>query len=290
MTNTSPARIRRRRRRRPISFGVIFVCAGLCLLLGLFEKPAQSPRASRIIRTVADSYSFAEYSVPVRKSAYSRRVIYPYSVIPGGVRNAGDLVREVNRDPVVAAHYADFKTADARTVRVQDAKLVYVSYRVDNKVFWTAQKVKLPQGEQLLTDGQNLVRARCGNRVSAQPQQPTSQEEPAPEILDTPIIPVDTFPMVADTVPAVGSLELIEDVRIPMPLLPSLVNPPEMLIPANKPSEERILPYIPPSYYPPLYIVTERHLDVSGVPEPGTLLLVASGLAAQVLIRISSKK
>ena len=117
--------------------------------------------------------------------------MYPYSVIPGGAQNGSELASEINRDPVVAAHYSSFNVEKARAVAVRNESLVHVSYRINNKVFWTAKKVKLAQGERLITDGQNLARSRCGNRVSVLAQAPTSPDEPPAEVLDTPLTPAE---------------------------------------------------------------------------------------------------
>src|SRR5437764_1059357 len=38
------------------------------------------------------------------------------------------------------------------------------------------KRVWLPEGEAVLTDGDNLARARCGNRISFTPQQPVGPE------------------------------------------------------------------------------------------------------------------
>jgi hypothetical protein len=294
MTNSIHGRrIRRRRIRRPLSLAAFFFCVGLCLLFGVFEQSAQSPRVAGIIRTVPDSYSFADYTVPISKEANSERVAYPYSVIRGGAHDRGELVSEIRRDPVVAAHYADFSAAAAQVVRVRDDKFAYVSYRIDDKIFWTSKKVRLARGEQLITDGKNLARTRCGNRVSVEPKQPTSTVEPAPEVFETPIIPINADLFASDTVPAAEALQLPENFVSPLPPLPDLVNPPSMLTLEDRFFWEEFFPYSPSGNFSPALIFStqEEQPNLPGVPEPGTLILLASGLAAQILFkRIASKK
>ena len=281
--------IRRRRIRRPLSLAAFFFCMGLCLLFGVFEQSAQSPRVAGIIRTVPDSYSFADYTVPISKEANSERGAYPYSVIRGGAHDRDELVSEIRRDPVVAAHYADFNAAAAQVVRVRDDKFAYVSYRIDSKIFWTSKKVKLARGEQLITDGQNLARTRCGNRVSVEAKQPTSTVEPAPEVFETPIIPINADLFASDTVPAAESLPLPENFISP---LPDLVSPPSMLTLEDRFFGEEFFPYSPSGDFSPSFIFSqEEHSVPPEVPEPGTLILLAAGLAAQVLFkRMASKK
>jgi hypothetical protein len=112
--------------------------------------------------------------------------VYPYSVIPGGIRDVNELREAAARDYVVARHFAKFDYSHARLVRVNQARAVYLSYRIREHVFWTHKQVMLQAGELLLTDGKIAARTRCGNQVSELPQQETSPEEPAAEVFDQP--------------------------------------------------------------------------------------------------------
>lgn len=114
------------------------------------------------------------------------RLVYPYSVIPGGVASAEDVIEAARRDPVVARHYAAFDPRRARTVTLRQPRLAYVSYRVKDKVFFTKKPVRLFEGEQVITDGKTTIRARCGNKVEEAPQVAVSAEEPPEEVLNTP--------------------------------------------------------------------------------------------------------
>jgi hypothetical protein len=117
------------------------------------------------------------------------RTVYPYSVIAGGAQSAQELREAVAVDPVVAQHYADFDIAKARRVTLDAPKLVYVSYRIGNKVFWTKHKVELRKGEAMLSDGPNMARTRCGNRISVLPVRPNAPAEPSSSELDGPEFP-----------------------------------------------------------------------------------------------------
>jgi len=122
------------------------------------------------------------------RAGNSRRSVYPYSVIAGGVRNKTELQAALRHDPVAAAHYAGFRTSSARVVRIVAARRVYVSYRLGDHVYWTRNRVTLRVGETLLSDGRHLARARCGNRVSETPG-PSSPLEPPAEVFDHPVAP-----------------------------------------------------------------------------------------------------
>jgi hypothetical protein len=115
--------------------------------------------------------------------------VYSYSVIPGGAANPEKLEAAIQRDPVVAAHYADFRVSDVRVVRLASERKVHVSYRLGDRIFWTKNEVTLHAGETLLTDGEHLARTRCGNRVAEVPAGPISPAEPPAEVINGPVFP-----------------------------------------------------------------------------------------------------
>ena len=85
----------------------------------------------------------------------------------------------------VAAHYASFDVDKAVKMTVSKPRAVYVSYRKGDQVYWTARKLMLAEGETLLTDGRNEMRARCANRISDVPQLPVELNAPSAEELDS---------------------------------------------------------------------------------------------------------
>ena len=209
--------------------------------------------------------------------AKQKRPIYPYSVIPGGVRDREELASSAQSDPVVAAHFADFNIRKAKLVKAEETQFVHVSYRLQNRVYWTAKKVKLPKGETLITDGKETARTRCGNRVSALPQDPVSEKEPPIEDLDTQLVEkVDTV-----------QLETFVDT----PWEPAKIAPLAPVVPI--PSPALITPYVPPKpatilpryYHPPRF-----RIPLVPVSEPGSLILLISGLTVLVAVRITWKK
>ncbi|HNY39680.1 MAG TPA: PEP-CTERM sorting domain-containing protein [Bryobacteraceae bacterium] len=126
------------------------------------------------------------------------RLVYPYSVVPGGVEDGAEVLEALARDPVVRAHYEGYAAAQARVVLLAEPRMVHVSYRVKDKVYWTRKKVQLKKGEKLITDGKQFLRARCGNRVSDVPRKPVALLEPPEVATDTPLLPL---PLVALTKP-----------------------------------------------------------------------------------------
>jgi hypothetical protein len=92
---------------------------------------------------------------------------YPYSVIPGGAYDRDELRKSIEKDKIVRAHYADFDLNSTTAVTLAEDRFQYVSYRINNRVFWTHKKIRIPKGEVLLTDGKHFARTRCGNRLCA---------------------------------------------------------------------------------------------------------------------------
>jgi hypothetical protein len=192
----------------------------------------------RVASTPAPGNTHVSIPAPAAEPSRPRpkRFVYPYSVIPGGVRDGSELAEEVNRDPVVAAHYAGFSVGSARVVRLKQDVSAHVSYRIGPKVFWTAKKLRIPKGEEVLTDGEQMARTRCGNRISTTPLVPLYTEEPMPASFDVPVIAEVFSP--EDTPPGGSS---------------------------------------PPPDSPPPWSI---------VPEPASLVLLASGLAAFAVLRL----
>lgn len=121
------------------------------------------------------------------------KVVYRNSVLPGGVASAAELRVALARDPVAAAHYAGFNLAAARKVQVEHARMVHVSYRIGDKIYWTRKPVRLAPGETLLSDGEHLARGRCGNRIADQAQAPVFANEPAPEVLEMAFVSAESL-------------------------------------------------------------------------------------------------
>jgi hypothetical protein len=126
----------------------------------------------------------SDWLAPPPELAKPDRVLFPYSVISGGVRSSAELQNAVAHDEVVARHYSDFDLSEVRVARLQEARAVFVSYRVGNQIFWTKNRLTLPAGETVVTDGEHMARTRCGNRISEAPIGPVLIPEPSPEAME----------------------------------------------------------------------------------------------------------
>jgi hypothetical protein len=171
---------RRAQGRRPFAALVLLSLAGCAVALALAFGP------DRIAAVTNESTQHAAPpALATLQGNPSPRRVYPYSVVPGGVASQAELVRIVRSDKVVAAHYASYDVSRAHEVTVARPRAVYVSYRKGDKVYWTAKKVMLREGETLLSDGENEMRTRCANRISDVAQFPVEAHAPSAEVLDT---------------------------------------------------------------------------------------------------------
>lgn len=116
----------------------------------------------RIYRSV---YVTPELLPPPPLRFRATRPVLPYSIIPGGIYDLEELAATMKVDPVVREHYADVQIDRLVPYRLSETLCAYVSYRIGDKIHWTSRKICIPKGELMLTDGTNLIRARCGNRI-----------------------------------------------------------------------------------------------------------------------------
>jgi hypothetical protein len=204
------------------------------------------------------------------------RVVYPYSVVPGGIKSVEELKNAIASDPVVSAEYATFDLASARIIRLDRERSMHVSYRLGGQVYWTKKALKLAKGETLITDGVNTARTRCGNLISETVSEPAFRNEPTVQEMNTPLHPQDTNAQTGSDAPPDLPVTQISGTNMPpvekAPPPPAIGNEPVILLPAGPP----VAPYWP-APTPPTHVVP--------VPEPRTLVLLLIGLFGVVILR-----
>lgn len=160
----------------------------LALVAGLaVVQNGPEPRVSRPISGINRLETQFPAAIHRILAEAAKRPVYPYSVVPGGVRNATEAELAVSRDPVVAQHYKDLDPTRALPTKLANARLAHVSYRMNGNIYWTKKKVQLHAGETILIDGKLEIRGRCGNRISDRPMSPVHDHEPAEVASDTPL-------------------------------------------------------------------------------------------------------
>jgi hypothetical protein len=185
------------------------------------------------------------------------------------VHNAKALLAATSTDPAVARHFAKFDFNKARIIQLTEPRSVYVSYRIRDTIFWTKRRIQLHAGEMLLTDGKITARTKCGNQVSDAAKPDISDEEPEEDVLDEPVA--------------------LEPMGPSLPIRPQLA-PPDL--PEGQPIAPSLFangfsfPYVPFAGIPAVCPIKDGIVDKKckphhnkPTPEPGTYVLVLSGLA-----------
>jgi hypothetical protein len=208
------------------------------------------------------------------------------------------------QDPVVAEHYAGFAARRARAAPAQEERRMYVSFRVGESVYWTRASVRLAAGETLLTDGVNLARARCGNRLSLTPRTPIGPDvdldvpveyEPAADggdagdVASLPLVVHEIFPAMALLPEAVGGSVAAEDLSEADGSARAAsggILMPEEGTDDGGPVYHPLHPVLVPPIGGANFAASRTAgRGIPGIPEPGTVLLVVGGTAGIVLWR-----
>ncbi len=209
-------------------------------------------------------------------AATGSRTLFPYSVIPGGVESAEELRNALGHDPIAAAHYAGFDVSQTHVVQLASDEEMYASYRLNNHIYWTNKKLKLLKGETVITDGRNMARTRCGNRLSATAEAPTAAKQP----LDMTLGPL-ALPDLAAARPIALPMAL------PFPGASSLLAPgsgsgggtfttPYFPVVGGGSSARNAI--IPPTTPPTIPPTTPPTSPPVATPEPDSLVLTAAGI------------
>jgi len=267
------------RRRLRIQRTLLAVAVGFVLVAICWQNAARyfSLPSAHVSQFLPDSFSMRPNlrrsppqaaANPFKPGRLIQRIpgVYPYSVVPGGVKGPDGLRDAALHDYVVRRHYAHFDFDHARLVRARQAREVYLSYRIRDTVFWTRKRIHLLPGELLLTDGNITARARCGNQISDTAKPEVSDEEPEESVLDEPVARLDSEP------------------AMPLRPLPTPAAPTQSTLFTGTfyfPYVPIVLPMPRGLCGPHDHIVDGHcvHKNPKVTPEPSTWLLLGSGLA-----------
>jgi hypothetical protein len=172
--------------RKALKTVLLIAFSGLALAALLFGIRNSSSQ-SLIAEMARHGFRAAMNGLELTPDYRTGRQMFPYSVVPGGLRNLRDAKDSIDSDPVVALHYRDLHIENLQLRRTAAAMDVFVSYRVQNAVYWTGRRIHMAKGELVLVDGKNVIRARCGNRIAFElpPEAPKAPPlEPPPEVFE----------------------------------------------------------------------------------------------------------
>ena len=279
----------------PLRQSLIFwtMIAAPVLLWTVFTAGIQSssPRGISPARTMGERQPVA--SAALWATTRPARLVYPYSVIPGGVQNVQELSDAVAHDPDVALHYASFNFHRAHIVRLAADQRMYMSYKRHGRILWTKTPHLIRAGEEVITDGKVTARKRCGNRLAVKPEGMVAPVEPSESDFSQPVAMAgDPFPPLLAQNSALGEPSQGSQGPTPGPGgFPGGIGPPigggvggvvceteaQEAAEHDHDTDEFICPKKGPKPPPP------------SVPEPGTYLMVGTGMAL-LGYRLLSKK
>lgn len=178
--------IKHGQRFRAVLFLTAAAMAVIMTAAAAFYLQQQTPRPSEAVQWNAPVTE--EVRGKVRDNVRGDKPVYPHSVVRGGVHSTAEVHRAMAQDSLVRAHYQGINAEKMIPAVLKSNLSAYVSYKKQGRIFWTAKTLRLTAGEAVLDDGQHLIRARCGNRISLTPQLPVitpGSEEPAATEFDT---------------------------------------------------------------------------------------------------------
>ena len=182
MGNPLPGRRHRRRHyrrsiHRALFAGLLVVLSALLLMAvsAVSDLVAELRSATPVEAPAPPQMPIGE---PVRQPQRPERPVFRHSVIPGGAYTPEELKAALDRDHVVAEHYSGIDVGTLRAEILSEDRIVHMSYRIGDRIFWTRNAVRLKKGETILTDGVSSIRARCGNCVALAPMTPSADDEP----------------------------------------------------------------------------------------------------------------
>jgi len=178
-------------RKRPVAARIrILLALSLSLLLLIFAfgsaRKTRAAVASHSAFAAPDSEPggkivavSATSPTVFRSDLDAPRPVYGHSIVKGGIHSLGELLDVIATDPLAAQHYKGFDITKAHFIRLDHNIVAYISYRVDGKgIYWSSKPELILAGEQVITDGTNFIRVRCGNMISYAPQSPAETDEP----------------------------------------------------------------------------------------------------------------
>ncbi len=95
------------------------------------------------------------------------------------IHSIADFRKIVSSDPILKAHYADFKWENATMGRLDKATWAYVHYRKNDTIFRKKLPIVLASGDDYITDGNVKVRTTCCNSYTACPPLEDLDADPA---------------------------------------------------------------------------------------------------------------
>jgi hypothetical protein len=170
------------------------------LIRELHPLHQQQPTANRNVSPIPTLRTAAENRPTAERRTL--RPVYGHSLVRGGVRSVAELMALIQADPQLAQHYQGFDLSKAHIITLDHNVVAYVSYRLEDGIYWTTHPILIPKGNEVITDGVNFIREACGNRIAYAPGTPVRPGEPQDmEVIVAFTLPPATPPSEPTTAP-----------------------------------------------------------------------------------------
>ncbi len=151
------------RRRVVIVLTAVFLAACLLIVTSIIAYRVTKPEPEYTYTPLEEKEAFVN-------ADFERKGKWFGLCTKNSIHSVEDFFRTVSSDPVLKIHYADFRWEKAKIERLDQAILAYVYYRKDDKIFLTKKPIRLPDGDEYITDGYTRVRTFCCNNYTVVPR------------------------------------------------------------------------------------------------------------------------
>nr|WP_320009972.1 PEP-CTERM sorting domain-containing protein [uncultured Desulfobulbus sp.] len=137
------------------------------------------------------------------------------------VQSIEDFRRTVENDPTLSVYYAGFNWDEAKIGSLKEDVIAYVAHRKGDVIGPTTKPIKLPKGDQYITDGERTARTYCCNDIDLSPSaghEPTLEPEaleltfpPVPVPKRSSVRQADVLPWSPDPSPPISSVTVVPE-------------------------------------------------------------------------------
>ena len=149
-------------RRVSLFFAVVFFAVCLLIVSFVLALKVTTPEPEYAYRAADEQGDFVDAN-------FERKGKWYGLCAKNSIHSVDDFRRTVSNDPVLKTHYADFRWENAKMGRLDQAILAYVYFRKDDKISLTKKPIRLPAGDEYITDGYTRVRTFCCNNYTIVP-------------------------------------------------------------------------------------------------------------------------
>ena len=149
-------------RRVSLFFAVVFFAVCLLIVSFVMALKVTTPEPEYAYRAADEQGDFVDAN-------FERKGKWYGLCAKNSIHSIDDFRRTVSSDPVLKTHYVAFQWENAKMGKLDQAVLAYVYFRKDDRISLTKKPIRLPAGDEYITDGYTRVRTFCCNNYTVAP-------------------------------------------------------------------------------------------------------------------------